>query len=291
MKIKILIPIFNDWNSVKLLIKNIDIAIKDINADFSVIIVNDASTQEKPDNILSFRNLKSIKIINMISNRGHGRCNAAGLKYIYEKEDFDYVLPMDGDGEDRPEEIVQFVEKIIKNPNISVVGKRVKRSENNIFKFCYEVHKIITYIFTGKLIRFGHFTCIPKSVVKKMINEKATWNCYSASLVKITKIRDSIPSIRGKRYFDLSKMSFYNLITHSLSIISVFKTNVIIRSLGFIILYSLIIQNNFSIITSFPIVLIIIFNILILKLSQRENMQEYDKCLENISDIDVVKND
>ena len=291
MKIKILIPIFNDWNSVKLLIKNIDIAIKDINADFSVIIVNDASTQEKPDNILSFRNLKSIKIINMISNRGHGRCNAAGLKYIYEKEDFDYVLPMDGDGEDRPEEIVQFVEKIIKNPNISVVGKRVKRSENNIFKFCYEVHKIITYIFTGKLIRFGHFTCIPKSVVKKMINEKATWNCYSASLVKITKIRDSIPSIRGKRYFDLSKMSFYNLITHSLSIISVFKTNVIIRSLGFIILYSLIIQNNFSIITSFPIVLIIIFNILILKLSQRENMQEYDKCLEKISDIDVVKND
>tara|TARA_B100001109_G_C18849827_1_gene468683 strand:+ start:1337 stop:2212 length:876 start_codon:yes stop_codon:yes gene_type:complete len=291
MKIKILIPIFNDWNSVKLLIKNIDIAIKDINADFSVIIVNDASTQEKPDNILSFRNLKSIKIINMISNRGHGRCNAAGLKYIYEKEDFDYVLPMDGDGEDRPDEIVQFVEKIIKNPNISVVGKRVKRSENNIFKFCYEVHKIITYIFTGKLIRFGHFTCIPKSVVKKMINEKATWNCYSASLVKITKIRDSIPSIRGKRYFDLSKMSFYNLITHSLSIISVFKTNVIIRSLGFIILYSLIIQNNFSIITSFPIVLIIIFNILILKLSQRENMQEYDKCLENISDIDVVKND
>tara|TARA_B100000900_G_scaffold129894_1_gene109819 strand:- start:895 stop:1770 length:876 start_codon:yes stop_codon:yes gene_type:complete len=291
MKIKILIPIFNDWNSVKLLIKNIDIAIKDINADFSVIIVNDASTQEKPDNILSFRNLKSIKIINMISNRGHGRCNAAGLKYIYEKEDFDYVLPMDGDGEDRPDEIVQFVEKITKNPNISVVGKRVKRSENNIFKFCYEVHKIITYIFTGKLIRFGHFTCIPKSVVKKMINEKATWNCYSASLVKITKIRDSIPSIRGKRYFDLSKMSFYNLITHSLSIISVFKTNVIIRSLGFIILYSLIIQNNFSIITSFPIVLIIIFNILILKLSQRENMQEYDKCLENISDIDVVKND
>ena len=134
MKIKILIPIFNDWNSVRLLITNIDKVISDINADFSVIIVNDASTQEKPDNILSFRNLKSIKIINMISNRGHGRCNAAGLKYIYEKEDFDYVLPMDGDGEDRPDEIVQFVEKITKNPNISVVGKRVKRSENNIFK-------------------------------------------------------------------------------------------------------------------------------------------------------------
>ena len=291
MKIKILIPIYNDWNSVKLLINNIDKVVTDIEGNFSVIIINDASTQKKPDNFLSFKNLKSVKIINMINNRGHGRCNAAGLKYIYENEDFDYVIPMDGDGEDRPEEIPQFVEKIVKNPDIPVVGKRVKRSENNLFKFCYEIHKILTYLFTGKLIKFGHFTCISKSVVKNMINEKATWNCYSASLVKITKIRDSIPSIRGKRYFDLSKMSFYNLIIHSFSIISVFKINVLIRSIGFIILYTFLIKSNFSIITMIPIVLVIIFVIAIFKLSKRENIEEYNKCLENISDIEIVKND
>jgi len=291
MKIKILIPIYNDWNSVKLLINNIDKAVTDIEGNFSVIIINDASTQKKPDNFFSFKNLKSVKIINMINNRGHGRCNAAGLKYIYEKEDFDYVIPMDGDGEDRPEEIPQFVEKIVKNPDIPVVGKRVKRSENNAFKFCYEIHKILTYLFTGKLIKFGHFTCISKSVVKKMTNEKATWNCYSASLVKVTKIRDSISSIRGKRYFDLSKMSFYNLIIHSFSIISVFKINVLIRSIGFIILYTFLIKSNFSIITMIPIVLVIIFVIVIFKLSKRENIEEYNKCLENISDIEIVKND
>ena len=289
MKIKILIPIYNDWNSVKLLINNIDKTVTDIEGNFSVIIINDASTQKKPDNFLSFKNLKSVKIINMINNRGHGRCNAAGLKYIYEKEDFDYVIPMDGDGEDRPEEIPQFVEKIIKNPDIPVVGKRVKRSENNVFKFCYEVHKILTYLFTGKLIKFGHFTCISKSVIKKMVNEKATWNCYSASLVKITKIRDSIPSIRGKRYFDLSKMSFYNLIIHSFSIISVFKINVLIRSIGFIILYTFLIKSNLSIVTSIPIVLIIIFVIAIFKLSKRENMEEFNKCLDNISNIEVFE--
>ncbi len=289
MKIKILIPIYNDWNSVKLLINNIDKVVTDIEGNFSVIIINDASTQKKPDNFLSFKNLKSVKIINMINNRGHGRCNAAGLKYIYEKEDFDYVIPMDGDGEDRPDEIPQFVEKIIKNPDIPVVGRRVKRSENNLFKFCYEIHKILTYLFTGKLIKFGNFTCISKSVVKKMINEKASWNSYSASLVKITKIRDSIPSIRGKRYFDLSKMSFYNLIVLSFSIISVFKINVLIRSIGFIILYTFLIKSNFSIVTSIPIVLIIIFVIAIFKLSKRENMEEYNKCLDNISNIEVFE--
>ena len=260
MKVKILIPIYNDWNSVKRLVDNIDKVINDIDCNFSIIIVNDASTQKKPENCFNFKNLKSIKIINMLENRGHGRCNAAGLKYIYENEDFDYVLPMDGDGEDRPEEIIQFVEKIKTDPEIPVVGERIKRSESNLFKFCYVVHKILTFIFTGKSIKFGHFSCIPKSIVKEMVNEKATWNCYSASLVKITKERNSIPSIRGKRYFDLSKMSFYNLIIHSFSIISVFKYNVLIRSVFYLFIYLFLIYPKLSFITFLPFIFITIFS-------------------------------
>ena len=286
MKIKILIPIYNDWNSVKRLVDNIDKVINNINCDFSIIIVNDASTQKKPENCFNFKNLKSIKIINMLKNRGHGRCNAAGLKYIYENEDFDYVLPMDGDGEDRPEEIIQFVEKIKTDPEIPAVGERIKRSESNLFKFCYVVHKILTFIFTGKSIKFGHFSCIPKSIVKEMVNEKATWNCYSASLVKITKERNSIPSIRGKRYFDLSKMSFYNLILHSFSIISVFKYNVLIRSILFLTIYFFLIYPNLSFVTLIPLFFIILFNAIVFKISSRENYNEYENSLKNISNID-----
>jgi len=290
MKVKILIPIYNDWNSVKRLVDNIDKVINDINCNFSIIIVNDASTQKKPENCFNFKNLKSIKIINMLENRGHGRCNAAGLKYIYENEDFDYVLPMDGDGEDRPEEIIQFVEKIKTDPEIPVVGERIKRSESNLFKFCYVVHKILTFIFTGKLIKFGNFSCITKSIVKEMVNEKATWNCYSASLVKITKEkRNSIPSIRGKRYFDLSKMSFYNLIIHSFSIISVFKYNVLIRSAFYLFIYLFLIYPKLSFITFLPFIFITIFTSLIFILSKRENLDEYNNCLENVGNIEVVK--
>ena len=289
MKVKILIPIYNDWNSVKRLVDNIDKVINDIDCDFSIIIVNDASTQKKPENCFNFKNLKSIKIINMLENRGHARCNAAGLKYIYENEDFDYVLPMDGDGEDRPEEIIQFIEKIKNNPETPVVGERVKRSESNLFKFCYVVHKILTFIFTGKSIKFGHFSCIPKSIVQEMVNEKATWNCYSASLVKITKERNSIPSTRGKRYFDLSKMSFYNLIIHSFSIISVFKYNVLIRSVFYSFIYIFLIYPKLSFITFLPLIFITLFTFLIFILSKRENLDEYNNCLENVENIEVVK--
>ena len=290
MKVKILIPIYNDWNSVKRLVDNIDQVINDIDCDFSIIIVNDASTQKKPENCFNFKNLKSIKIINMLENRGHGRCNAAGLKYIYENEDFDYVLPMDGDGEDRPEEIIQFVEKIKTDTDIPVVGERIKRSESNLFKFCYVVHKILTFIFTGKSIKFGHFSCIPKSIVKEMVNEKATWNCYSASLVNITKEKImSSPSIRVKRYFDLSNMSFYNLLIHSFSIISVFKYNVLIRSAFYLFIYLFLIYPKLSFITFLPFIFITIFTSLIFILSKRENLDEYNNCLENVGNIEVVK--
>ena len=111
-KIKILIPIYNDWKSVFKLLENIDTQISKLNFEFSVIIVNDGSTQQKPEVFLKLNHLKSIKILNMKKNKGHGRCNAAGLKYVFENEDFDYIIPMDGDGEDRPEEIKEFVDKI-----------------------------------------------------------------------------------------------------------------------------------------------------------------------------------
>ena len=116
-KIKILIPVYNDWKSVFELLKNINLQIKDCLHEVSVLIINDASSEDK--NAYSFKNflnIKSIKLINMKSNRGHARCNATGLKYIKENEDFDYVIPMDGDGEDRPEELSLLIEKLENYP-------------------------------------------------------------------------------------------------------------------------------------------------------------------------------
>ena len=289
MKIKILIPVFNDFESVSKLLEDINSLVFYNDKEFSVIIVNDSSTDKVQVNLSNNENIKSIKIINMKKNKGHGRCNAAGLKYIFENEEFDYIIPMDGDGEDRPEEIREFINKLKDSPDLPVVGERVKRSESAIFKFCYEIHKILTLIFTGKSIKFGHFTCLPKLIVQKMLKEKSTWNCFSASLVKITSKKNSIPSIRGIRYFDQSKMSFLNLVMHSFSIMSVFKLTVLFRSILFVILYFFLIYNNISIITLIPIPLIIVFVMVLFSLSKRENLDELNKSLENINNIESLK--
>tara|TARA_B100000242_G_scaffold192737_1_gene138904 strand:+ start:240 stop:1109 length:870 start_codon:yes stop_codon:yes gene_type:complete len=289
MKIKVLIPLYNDWQSVNQLIKKIDDIIADIQHQFSIIIINDCSTEEKQRTFDQLENINSLKVINMKINNGHARCIATGLKYIYEKEEFDYIIPMDSDGEDRPEEIKAFVDNLSYNPDVPIVGERVKRSEGIIFKTSYSIHKLITLIFTGKSIKFGNFTLLPKKTVQKLINEKATWSSFSGSLSKIENNLAIIPSERGKRYFGPSKMNFISLIKHSLSIIAVFKASVIIRSIAFYAIYLILISNNLSFITCIPLALIVIFGILIVKISGRENIEEFNSCLNNIDNIDTIK--
>ena len=288
MKIKILIPIYNDWRSVFELLKQIDNQISDISDEISILIVNDGSNEEK-ENIPELKYIKSVKILNMKQNQGHARCNAVGLKYLYENDEFDYVIPMDGDGEDRPEEIKLLLEKSKDYPNDIITANRIKRSESFLFKICYEIHKIITLIFTGQSIKFGNFSLLPKIVVKKMIDEKATWNSFSGSLCKVSNVRKSIPSIRGIRYFGPSKMSFPNLIKHSLSIISVFKFTWFFRSLIFLLVYCYLISGFITIITLIPVVVIIILNGMIFTISARENLEEYKNSLSNMINVDTIK--
>ena len=289
MKIKILIPIYNDWQSVFKLLENIDSEIAGLEEEISVIIVNDASIEQRSEFNFILNNLKSVSVINMKENRGHARCIAAGLKYINEKEDFDYVIPMDGDGEDRPEEIKLLIEKAKEHPGTVITGNRVKRSEGFFFRFSYLIHKYLTFIFTGQSIKFGNYTCLPKSTVSKMITEAASWNSFSGSLTKIAKEKKSIPSIRGLRYFGPSKMSFINLLKHSISIIAVFRMTVFIRSFIFLAVYFFLMSQHLSVITLIPVVLIILMIVSVFVLSNRENIDDFNISQENINNIENLK--
>ena len=287
-KFIILIPLYNDWNSVFKLLKEIDLQIVKWNASVSILIVNDASTEDKPIEKLSFNKIKSVRIINMKKNRGHARCYAAGLKFLTEREDFNYVILMDGDGEDRPEELDSLFKKSGDNPLKTVTADRIKRSECFLFKLMYEFHKILTYVFTGKLIKFGNYSCLPREMAVKLAKEASTWSSFSGSVTKIVSERISIPSTRGQRYFGPSQMSFFNLLVHSFSIFAVFKISVIVRSILFLILYLFFISGNLSIITFFPVLFVVIFLFLILKTSSRENIDELNNSLKNIDSVDVL---
>ena len=285
----ILIPIYNDRESLTKLIENINEELNGVNSEVSILVINDASSHQIIDTYPNLENIHSFEIINMKQNRGHARCIASGLKYIYEKKEFDFVIPMDGDGEDRPEEIKIFIELSEQVGEQSIIGERVKRSEGLFFQICYKFHKFLTLAFTGQSIKFGNYSCLTKATIEKMLKEKATWSSFSGSLRKVEKDLVSSPSIRGTRYFGPSQMSFFNLLKHSLSIISVYRKTVLIRSALFIVFYILIIKSNASVITSLPLVLLLIMIYSISSLALRENIDEFNNCLSNINDIEKIK--
>ncbi len=280
-KLIILIPVFNDWESLEKLIIEINENIKEFqNIHIECLVVNDASTIKQPI-LIKPSVIKSIQILNMRENRGHARCNAFGIRYVSEKKDFDYLILMDGDGEDRPIELKKLIQKIIEDPNKSVVAKRIKRSEGPFFQFLYFMHKLITLIFTGKKINFGNYSCLIKQDVKKLSTQASLWSSYSGSVKKHLNNLNEIESERGARYFGPSKMSFMKLLTHSFSIIAVFKFQVFLRSLLFILTLSLL-SHNLDINLNFLTALIIIFNLIILIVSFREKEEELFNSQENL---------
>ena len=264
-KFFIIIPLYNDWKSLWKLIHKIEKNIYNLNAEFYIIVVNDASTIKRSNIELNLNKIKFVKILNMKNNILSGRCIATGLKYVCEKEDFDYVIIMDADGEDRPEELNDLFKKAQENPNSTITGNRFKRSEGIIFVVLYEIHKLLTLIFAGKLIRFGNFSCLPKDHVQQLIQKPYLWNSYSSSVVRTIDDRTFIPSIRGLRYVLPSQMNFTALVFHSLAIISVFRNAVIIRSIAFFLVYLFLIFNNISVLTLVPILFLLLFVFIILK--------------------------
>ena len=281
----ILIPVFNDWQSVFKLIENIDLQIN--NETIDIIIVNDASTESFDNNQKQFSKINSVKIINLIKNGGHRKAIATGLKYCQENLEYDYIIPMDGDGEDRPEELKDFFKQAQETQPEVITATRIKRSESFLFKFLYSMHKIFTHLITGKLIKFGNYTCLSKNAVSKLLSDGSVWLSYSGAVTKHFPQFSTIQSIRGERYFGPSKMSILALILHSFRISTVFRENIFIRVVIVILIFGLLAYYS-SAYFLIPSLAGWVFLFFIICLALDDDIKKLNNCLNNIKSLSDV---
>lgn len=282
-KFLIIIPIYNDWDSVHELVVRINNEIKPVNHKISIIIINDSSNQKNNFKLIPANNIQSVKILNLSQNIGHCKAIASTLKYIDGNMDYDYVIPMDGDGEDRPEEILDFI-KIIDSADETVeivTANRIKRSEGIIFRICYQLHKFITFLLVGKMVKFGNYSCLSKKAVQKLISDSSIWVSYSGAVIKNFSNIKFIQSSRGKRYFGPSKMNFFKLIKHSLSIPAVFKESVLFKS-AFLVLIFALASYYYSSYFLIACLIVWIFMLYIFFLSKDDNIKNLDNSSQNI---------
>ena len=285
----ILIPNYNDWDNLNVLIPKIHHAVKDLDKNISIIIVNDASTIKKN---LIFKNrlcFKKIEIMNLLENVKAQKAIATTLYYLKKKNYNGGIILMDADGQDDPDKLPEIISHSEKNPETILTANRTKRHESLIFKILYEIHLLITYIFTFENLRFGLYTYMHPLHLNKILSNTDLCSAFAAAIAKNFKNKNIIYSERKKRLLGNSKNNYFNLVYYSLSILSVFKYRVLIHTLIILLIFSLLLNFKiFSLFFSTGFIVLSVFNILIFLINFRNNKFRVENSLDNVDNMENV---
>jgi len=229
----ICIPVYNDWESVAMVIERLDHEIAVLGGNVSLLIVDDGSTETAPANLPKApSHIDKIEIIHLRRNLGHQRAIAVGLSYIYASYKCQAVVIMDGDGEDNPSDIKTLIERCCKREFRKIIfAKRSKRRDGKIFKMGYISYKLVHYLLTGIKVEVGNFSIIPYQLLNRLMGVSEIWNHYAASVFHAKLPLEMIPIPRGERIAGKSKMNLISLVVHGMSAVSVFGETVAVRLL------------------------------------------------------------
>jgi hypothetical protein len=227
--IKILIPLYNDWDALDLLLIDIKKGVSvDLFSKLSFVIVDDCSSI--PCDIQRFSGY-NLLIIRLWRNLSHQKAIALGLSYLTQETNFEKVIVMDSDGEDKPSDIQLLYEASLLQPEKIIFAQRAKRSEGLVFSMGYYVYKLLFGLLTGKVIEFGNFSILSFRQAKKLSYVSEIWNHFPGGIIRSKLPYSSIPIERGIRLAGKSKMNFVSLILHGLSAVSVHLDTVAVRIL------------------------------------------------------------
>lgn len=230
----ILIPVFNDWDAVTLLLHELDRTLHDQPICARVLLIDDGSTQPLTDGLrkVHLAAVREVKVLALRRNLGHQRAIAVGLAHVAEHETGRAVLIMDGDGQDAAEDVPRLVQKVRDTGERCVVfAERRRRSEAWWFQACYHIYRVGHLLLTGLRVRVGNFSIIPWPLLRRLVVVWELWNHYSAAVFKSRLPLDSIPTHRAGRLAEGSRMNFVALTVHGLSALSVHSEVVGVRLL------------------------------------------------------------
>jgi glycosyltransferase involved in cell wall biosynthesis len=243
LRVVILIPVYNDWDSLKSLFKELGGVSIRCNIAPTIIVVNDGSDQAANGVFVAesqIEHFREIEVIHLHLNLGHQSAIAVGLSEILHRHECDVVIVMDADGEDRPEDLDRLIQAHSEAPGRIIVAKRSRRSEGLPFRFFYGIYKLIFRLFVGKNLDFGNFCLIPSTHLGRLAFDPMTWNHLAAAISRSQLDITKLKSNRGRRFHGKSSMGIQKLISHGLSAVSVYLDVAMIRILVLSVLIMLV---------------------------------------------------
>jgi polyisoprenyl-phosphate glycosyltransferase len=233
--IVILIPVYNDWKALSLLLASMDQILLENNINASVIAIDDGSSvsiQEGFDRSPDYKAVTRIDVFHLGNNFGHQKAIAIAISHIEATMDCHILTIMDSDGEDNPADIPELIKKIAEeNFKKIIFARRTKRSEGLIFSIFYFIYKQFFQIATGSKISFGNFCAIPGNLLPRIVLISEIWCHFSSGIIKSKLPHTYIPTARNRRLCGQSRMNFVSLVKHGLSAISVHADVLGVRTL------------------------------------------------------------
>lgn len=233
-RLRVVIPVFNDWESLSILLRELDRIANSLPCELIVSVVDDGSTQQDDmlrQTALELQSIEELELVQLAVNVGHQRAISVGLCRAADSADCDAVLVMDSDGEDPPSAIPLLLERAQGQKDFCIVARRRRRSESLAFKASYVIYRSVFRLVTGKKIRFGNFSLISAGNVRRLTMIPDLWNNLAAAVLRSRIPLVQVPVDRGKRYAGRSKMNFTSLIVHGFSAISVYADTIFVRLL------------------------------------------------------------
>lgn len=228
----IIIPIFDDWESLSMLVERLGTALPDSGCGTHLVLVDDGGAVPPPDlSRLIGRTCFSASLVGLTRNVGSQRAIAVGLCHAVETLRPARVVIMDADGEDRPEDVGALLAMLEANPGSIVVAQRRRRSEGWRFRLFYRFYKGLFALLTGVPISFGNFSAMEYAAARRLVAMHELLLHVPASMIRSRFPIVPVPTDRGRRYAGQSRMNLISLMVHGLSAIAVFSERIFTRIL------------------------------------------------------------
>ena len=228
--IYVLVSVFEDRTSAVQLLRAID-AIKTKGARLRVLLIDNGSVVAPvtPDDIGGLT--LDVEILTLAVNLGQQRAIAAGLAVLAERDDVGAVVVMDGDGEDRPEDIMELAAGVLDGRSEVTVAGRGRREDAMALKVLRWAYRKVFSAMTGETLPYGNFSAISTKVLRRIVKMEELWAQYPATLRCAGFPVDRIDFDRGRRYAGESKYNLVSLTVHALRSFVPFSETVLARVL------------------------------------------------------------
>jgi dolichol-phosphate mannosyltransferase len=208
--ISVVTPVYGCAGSLYKLYERLKKTLSGITNDFEIIMVNDASPDNAWEIIMQLAQQdKRVKGINFSRNFGQHRAITAGLDYA----NGDWVVVMDCDLQDQPEEIIKLYKKAQEGYDI-VWGQRVQRQDSFFKKLNSKLFHIVYNYFTelDKNETIANFSIVSHKVIKQMSQMREQNRSYPIFLEWLGFKSIQIPIKHAQRECGKSSYTFSKLI-------------------------------------------------------------------------------